>query len=86
MELQANSLVLLSRSVSFFPFPLRALLPPLECSAPSALPCAARVLAQLRAPPPLPRPDAASRPVSWFWGKSVLVVVEGDENSSQIER
>jgi hypothetical protein len=67
-ELKAKSLVLsLSRFVSFSsPF---APSPFQECSAPSAPPCAARVLAQLRAPPPLPRPDAASPPVS-FWGKA----------------
>ena len=64
---------LLSRSSPFF-VPVLSFIPSkASCSAPSAPPCAARVLAaQLRAPPL--RPDAASRPVSlfFFWrGESI---------------
>ena len=57
---------LLSRS-SPFVVPFLSFIPSkASCSAPSAPPCAARVLAaQLRAPPL--RPDAASRPVSLFF-------------------
>ena len=49
-------------------------LPTASCSAPSAPPCAARVLAQLRAP--LLRPDAASRPVSLLERSNLVALDE----------